>query len=693
MKKPDAPTNEKERLFALDAYEILDTDPEEEFDGITELAAEILEVPVALVSLVDGTRQWFKSNRGLDISQTPREISFCGHVVASGAPLIVEDAQRDARFSDNPLVTDEPRVRFYAGVPLQTADGFTLGSLCAIDHEPKVPTAKQLRMMNLLAQQVVDQMDARRNRKALAAKHVAMMETSRRLAALFEGMVEGVVFRGPDGVIRAVNAAASRIFGLAPRALIGADSLSPQTTLSLRVVHPDGSAFPIEAWPSTLARSSGETVTNVLIGIYRPDDSFAWVRMTATPLREPADEAPFAVITTYYDVTALEAAKAIEDRLKRQERLVTTGTLAAGVGHEINNPLSFILANLDFALDELRAIAGGSPSARVTEVIGVLEDARDGGERVRKIVRGLRSMARGTDDAPVPTNLRRVVEMSINMAAHEIRAKATLDLRLTETPLVLTDEARLSQVFVNLLVNAAQAFPSGDVERNRIVVTSDVEPDGRIRVTVTDNGPGIPLDVQARIFDPFFTTKAVGEGTGLGLSISQSIVTALQGELHVTSRVGEGASFRVVLPPAPSAPIETPRVDKSPDAARTGGRVLVIDDEVGIGKAIARILGKEHDVVTCTDPREAIRLLVERDERFDVIFCDLTMPYLSGDRVHHAVKEHDAALADRMVFITGGVQRNALATFLDDVPNERVEKPFSPQNIRGIARRFVLSER
>ncbi len=137
LKSPDKPTNEEARQQALDLTGVLDSSPEDDFDDITALVATQLKVPICLVSLVDRDRQWFKSRHGLSATETSRELSFCGHVVFDGAPLVVEDARTDLRFRDNPLVCGSPHVVSYAGFPLKTDGGFTLGTLCAIDHVPR----------------------------------------------------------------------------------------------------------------------------------------------------------------------------------------------------------------------------------------------------------------------------------------------------------------------------------------------------------------------------------------------------------------------------------------------------------------------------------------------------------------------------------------------------------------------------
>jgi two-component sensor histidine kinase len=162
MEKPGVPANEAARLGALASYRILDTPPEQAFDGLTALAAHILQVPIVLVSLVDRDRQWFKSAHGLGATQTPRDVSFCGHVVTLEKELEVRDARTDRRFSDNPLVTGEPRVVFYAGTPIRSQDGFVLGTLCAIDHQPRELTAEQRTLLGVLASQVSAQLELRR---------------------------------------------------------------------------------------------------------------------------------------------------------------------------------------------------------------------------------------------------------------------------------------------------------------------------------------------------------------------------------------------------------------------------------------------------------------------------------------------------------------------------------------------------
>ncbi|MGB5267671.1 MAG: GAF domain-containing protein, partial [Polyangiales bacterium] len=214
MKAPRIPENEAERLRALESYRVMDTPPESSFDDLTTLVARILDGPIALVSLVDADRQWFKSRYGLDAPETPRDISFCGHVVAEQELLVVPDAFEDSRFHDNPLVTGDPRVRFYAGVPLMTPDGHILGTLCAIDHEARQVSANQLDTLSILGRQVADQLELRR--QLLLTK-----DYEQQLRTLFETAVDTIVTIDEAGLIEGVNAVVQRTLGYEPSELVG----------------------------------------------------------------------------------------------------------------------------------------------------------------------------------------------------------------------------------------------------------------------------------------------------------------------------------------------------------------------------------------------------------------------------------------------------------------------------------------
>ena len=681
MRAPATPANESARLAALQRYAVLDTDTEHAFDDLARLAAHILEVPIALVSLVDSDRQWFKSRYGLDATELPRDVSFCGHVVADEQRLVVPDSHADARFADNPVVTGHPRVRFYAGMPLRTPDGFVLGSLCAIDHVPRQPTEQQLAMLDLLARQVVDQLEARRAQIDLASARDVAQSTAQRFAAMFAVVVEGVVVQDSSGRITASNEAAETILGLTGEQMRGRSSIDTRW----RAVREDGTPFPGDEHPAMVALRTGMLQRNVVMGVQKPDGTLTWISINSLPL-ERGDEHVTEVVTTFHDITALRLAA---DRLAQQERLVTIGTLVAGVGHEINNPLAFLLGNLDLALEEIAALAGPSPSARLLELRDVVSEARVGADRIRRIVRGLRALSR-EDVALQAVDLEPVIDSSISMAQHELRRTTRVERNLADLPPVLADESRLTQVLVNLLMNAAQALPAATQPTNLVEIRGSRHGVSQVRLSVIDNGPGIPPEFIGRIFDPFFTTKPIGEGTGLGLAVSRTIVHALGGTLTVESEAGAGASFHIDLPMA----LDSSEASDAPAAVTTTGpmRVLIVDDDVSVLTTLRRVLAREYDVTAESDPLAALALL-RAGREFDVIFCDLMMPHVTGRELHETMLAERPELASRFVFVTGGATTTAARIFLSQQSNEVIEKPFRLADVLAVARRVVKRHR
>lgn len=668
MKPPAIPENEAERLAALDDYAILDTPAEECFDALSRLVRHILQVPVALVSLVDRERQWFKSKSGWGADESPRETSFCGHVVASGNPLTVEDASSDERFFDNPLVISEPNIRFYAASPLQTPSGLTLGTLCAIDYQPRKLSKEQHDLLDLLAKQATSLLELRRQERRLQLQHTELRTQSARLQAVFEGMAEGVVMHDASGAIGECNGPAEAILGLTKDQLMGRTPIDPRW----RSVRDDGSPFPGEEHPASVTLRTGEVQSNVIMGVHKPTGELSWISINSLPLPASGGEAP-GVVATFRDVTAQRAMEEerleLKERLMRQERLVTMGTLAAGVGHEINNPLSFVSANVDLALEELRRM----PAMARRDIIAALEDARAGADRIQQVVQGLRALARD-DGTLTPTELREVIELSVRMTRSEIQSRASLHVEPLPELLVAADAGRLSQVLVNILINAAQAFAEAAPESNRVSVRVSSEND-QVRIDISDNGAGISDDALPHIFDPFFTTKPVGTGTGLGLAISHAIVRSFGGELSVESAEGEGTTFRIELQ-------QMARDSSAPQTPAPGRcRVLVIDDEEAMCRLCLRILEDTCDVVTESSSKRAWGRL-EAGESFDVVVCDLVMPELTGMQLLQRAEALDPDLGRRIIFMTGGTADSDVVGFLAQTTNPTLEKPFSPQQLR-----------
>jgi PAS domain S-box-containing protein len=355
------------------------------------------------------------------------------------------------------------------------------------------------------------------------------------------------------------------------------------------------------------------------------------------------------------------------------DRLTSLGTLAAGVAHEINNPLAFVLSNVAFAREHL---ADAELRGDVEEA---LAQSEAGAARVRDIVRDLRAFARPPEGPRAPVDPRGPLRTALAMARNEIRHRARLVLDLADVPPVDGEEHRLAQVFLNLLINAAQAIPEGRAADHEIAVRTRLR-EGRVEVDISDTGSGIAPEVRPRVFEPFFTTKPVGSGTGLGLSICHGIVTSLGGTIDVASAPGRGTTFTVALPAA-TRPPEAPAPSAPPPPRPARRRVLVVDDEPLVAKAVARML-QGHDVTVAGDAAAVLRR-VAAGERYDVLVCDLMMPDMSGAELHARLREAAPELARHTLFMTGGAFTADARRFLAETACPHLEKPFDAAALRS----------
>jgi len=361
------------------------------------------------------------------------------------------------------------------------------------------------------------------------------------------------------------------------------------------------------------------------------------------------------------------------------DRMASIGALAAGVAHEINNPLAAVIANVELAIDDIKAHAIPGTSRDLLEG---LEDAKEAAHRVRQIVRDLRLFSRAEEDRKSVVDVRDVLESTLRMAWNEIRHRARLVKAFEDVPPVDVNEARLGQVFLNIVLNAAHAIDPGRVETNEIRVTARAE-GAEVLVIIEDTGIGMSSAVMARIFVPFFTTRRSGVGRGLGLPISQRIIQELGGRIEVKSRIDHGSTFTVRIPAASArdavAPVSRPLRSRS----RQRCRVLVVDDEPLVAGAVRRTLAPDHDVEmeqTCAGALARIA----RGERFDVILCDVMMPNQTGVDFYRELQLLAPSEAERIVFLTGGAFIAPAREFLDGLPNLRLEKPFSPEDLRRV---------
>ena len=474
------------------------------------------------------------------------------------------------------------------------------------------------------------------------------------LRETFDVFEDGVCLVAPDGALEIANAIGARLYGGGLQAELQAAAREAISTGASadRGLSDGGRAFAVRAYP--------------LPG-----------RGAVLYVRDATDERE-------REIGRLQA-----------EKLASIGLLAAGVAHEINNPAAFVLANIEALTGHLRLVeerlrdpdvagARRGISDLLFEANVILQESKEGMARIHRIVRDLGSFSHTDEEAIVPMNVNSAIDSALGMLRNELKYRARVERDLRAKRLVRASAPRLGQVFLNLILNAAQALDEAGSRRNLVTVRSfDEGPE--VVVEISDNGPGIAAEILPRIFESFFTTKPRGMGTGLGLPISLGIVRTLGGEIIVDSRAGQGATFRVRLP-ADESTASTPRISTPAPVPPRGyprRRVLAVDDEALLLKAYRRMLGEAHELTTALGGAEALRIL-GGDVAFDVVLCDLQMPEVSGMELYAAVRERFPSLVDRFVFVTGGAFSSDARKFLEDSVAVVIQKPFRLEDMLAL---------
>jgi hypothetical protein len=463
---------------------------------------------------------------------------------------------------------------------------------------------------------------------------------------------DAVVAVSPDGAVRFLNARAETLLGLTE-----AEARGRPLSALMRLVDADtGAPIPDPATEAMARLRSVELPPNAMLGGRAVDDS-------AAPILDDEGRLLGAVLVAR---DSTERRRLLAE-IARNDRLRALGSLAAGVGHEIANALTYLQSSLDETVERLRRAADDASGPPLADA---LEEAVQGAERIRGIAEDLRTFARPGREASAPIDLTRCVDWALRATRREVEARACLRSEIQAVPPVMGNAARVEQVLINLLRNAAQAVPPGGPAAQEVLVRAHTDERGWAVLTVRDTGIGIGPEQRDRIFEPFFTTKETARSSGLGLAVCRSIVESLGGEIGVSSEPGRGTCFAVSLPPAPAVRAAAP---PRQEPVAFHARVLVVDDDAGVRRTLERFLGP-HEVVSCAGGQEALeRLAVDR--RFDLILCDVTMPRVDGPTLFARVSEQWPELRARIVFVTGGAADEAAAAFLDGVPNRRLLKP------------------
>ncbi len=493
------------------------------------------------------------------------------------------------------------------------------------------------------------------NQLSLALERAAAQRQAERaqLASLAESLSDGIVLVDAALRVTSRNAAARDL----SRALTGAP-LEDGASLS---------ETPLAALAEEALTSSGPTPLRELAasGVEDPAGRRYLVGMAAPLAGSPEGSAAVVILR---DVTE---ERLMQERLLQSEKMVSVGQLVSGVAHELNNPLTGIMG---FA----QLLLGRELDERTRQDVEVIHGEAD---RASKIVQNLLSFARRKRAEKEPADLNALLERVLELRSYGLRVKnidveLDLDAKLPET---MVDTNQVQQVFLNLIINAEQAM-LGAGERGTLTVTSRRDND-LVRLTLHDDGPGMTPDTLRRIFDPFFTTKQVGEGTGLGLTISYGIIEEHGGRIWADSRPGRGTTFTVELPIVQGRErrAQAAREDEAPSVAARS--ILVVDDEQSIQRLLGSILQMDgHHVDTARNGREALDYIAR--QRYDVIVTDIKMPDMGGRDLYRALLELDRDLARRTIFITGDTVSPETRTFLEEVNNPCLAKPFRVREVR-----------
>jgi PAS domain S-box-containing protein len=487
----------------------------------------------------------------------------------------------------------------------------------------------------------------------------ALRASEEQYHAMFNASIDGLALWNAAGEVVDINPALWRMYG-----------------------HTDAefSAMSAQDWPRPSYQpeflrvvASGESL-HAEVTESRKDGSALQLEVHGIPMQYQGRP---HVLTIARDITGKKRA---EEELARQreslyqrEKLAALGSLLAGVAHELNNPLSVVVARA-VLLEEQGDAATQAAALKI----------RTAAERCARIVRTFLAMARQQQPERGPVAINDVITAALDMTAYAIRTSG-IDVSLalaSDLPLILADADQLHQVLLNLVINAQQSLQEHPAPR-RICVTSSLDTGGEtLRIAVADNGPGIAPAHRARIFDPYFTTKPTGMGTGVGLAVSLGIVESHGGTLGVACPNEGGAIFTIALPVRNAQAGDAP-VAPEPAPNRRRRSVLVVDDEAGIRESLAEILcGARHRVVTASSGREALERMAV--EYYDVILTDVRMPDLDGRALYAQIEQRWPRQAARVVFVTGDTLASELREFVRNSGRLVIEKPFLPSEVRRI---------
>lgn len=671
-RKPPFHEQETARLAELRRYKILDTEPEELYTNIANLASQICETPICAVSFIDKDRQWFKSILGIEaeLLETPREDAFCAYTILQDDLMEVPDATLDERFAENPHVTGEGNIRFYAGVPLVSSKGLPLGALCVVDNKPRSLSPYQRESLKLLAKQVM-----------LLNEQRILHERSRlklfQKKNVISNMTSGVMAVDMNGDVMFTNQAFVSLFNLD----IEPESLEGRHYAKL-ISHFGKSRLP----------DTEKVIARVAEIIEKNEPIYGDKIRTLEGLIIERDFVPvnfegqtIGQLWVYRDVTQkIKRDRIMAQALKKAEELtVLKSQFLANMSHEIRTPLNGIIGMsgllLDLSLDK-----------KQTELTN---NIRECGESLLEIVNDIldysKIEANKFELVSEPFTVESCIDQSLYILDHRASQKGLTLTHQAITPLpkvVIGDVGRLKQILVNLIGNAVKFTHQGQV---KVKVGAEDLPNNEtlLSFSVQDTGVGIPQDRMDRLFKSFSqvdsSTSRLYGGTGLGLAISKNLCELMGGSIKVESELGIGTTFSFTVKlkrEADESLLKKKDVSIltfSPEAA-ANLKILVVDDNaINRLLAVGLLQKMGFGADTATNGIEAIEAVGKKD--YDIILMDVQMPEMSGLEATDKIRKMELGNQPAIIALTANAMREDEEKCLAAGMNDYLSKPIQPK--------------
>ncbi len=675
------------RLKALQDCHVLDTPPEELFDQTARLAAYLCGTPIGLIGFIDATRQWFKSRVGWDYPEIPREDSICGQTILQRDLLVISDAAMDERFFNGPMVT-RAGIRFYAGAPLLTKEGYALGTLCVMDRLPRELPAAHRDALLILARLVSAQLEVRRELKPSAPSDdkpsliestvvdisdhkrgdEAFRDSQERLLGIISSAMDAIITVDNDQRIIVFNRAAEQIFRCPAVEAIGQtiDRFIPQKFRDAHREH-------IRSFGQTGVSSRSMESPGTLMGVRADGEEFP-VEATISQVKT-GSERLYTVI-----LRDISVRKRTEDELHQAQKMEAVGHLAGGIAHEFNNYLGIIMGYSDL-------MAQGEIENE--ELRLHLAEIKGASQKAASLTRQLLAFSRKQLIEPTVLDLNASVWDTHKLLRRLIPANIdVIPVLHPDLGKVKADPAQVQQILINLVVNARDAMPKGgkiSIETSEVVLDEEfasryfeVVTGDYVMLSVTDTGEGMDAETLAHIFEPFFTTKKTGRGTGLGLSTTYGIVKQSGGHITVASVRGRGTTFRIYFPKL--AEIHNSTGSHPKPAPETIATILLVEDESSLRKLMKTALEKNHyRVFEAKDGAEGLSICRNNLAHIDLVVTDLAMPQMTGIQLKQEVLE----LRSTMKFLLISGYPEEVIGGPEHIANvgDFLEKPFPPNEL------------